>query len=309
MNQSTVHPDNTRIGWIGTGVMGRSMCSHLLKAGYRVAAYNRSSGKVDSLVELGAIRCSTPAEVALQSDVVFSIVGYPKDVRQVILGSDGVLDSLAPGSILVDMTTSQPSLAIEIDAVARGRGIHAMDAPVSGGDVGAREARLSIMVGGEEAIFERLMPIWQLLGTTHVYQGPAGAGHHTKMVNQILIAASMIGLSEALLYAQQSGLDPLRVLQSVSAGAAGSWSLSNLTPRVLRGDFQPGFFVDHFVKDLGIALEEAKRFQLELPGTALAERLYQQLQSMGHGQKGTQSIVFALAERNHIAWNPEPKTK
>ncbi len=297
-----VTPDTTRLGWIGTGVMGRSMCSHLLKAGYQLSIYNRSAAKTEELIRAGAVGCTSPAEVAKQSDVVFSMVGYPTDVEQVLLGEDGVLSGLRAGGVIVDMTTSKPGLAARIAELAAAKGVHALDAPVSGGDIGAREARLSIMVGGEEEVFQALMPVWQLLGTTHVYHGPAGCGQHTKVVNQILIAASMVGLCEALLYAKQSGLDPERVLKSVSSGAAGSWSLSNLTPRILKGDFNPGFFVDHIVKDLRIALEEADRLGLKLEGLEHARKLYQYLQSMDRGQSGTQALILALAKINGVAW-------
>jgi 3-hydroxyisobutyrate dehydrogenase len=289
-----IHPESTRLGWIGTGVMGRSMCSHLLKAGYSLAVYNRSSEKTDSLVQLGARRCETPAQVAEHSDIVFSMVGYPSDVEQVLLGEHGALKGLRSQGILVDMTTSRPALAEAVYEAAKKSGCYSLDAPVSGGDIGAREARLSIMVGGDREVFESLEPLWKLMGKTYVYQGPAGCGQHTKMVNQILIASSMVGLCEALLYATQSGLNPQTVLESVSSGAAGSWSLSNLTPRILKEDYSPGFFVDHFVKDLGIVLEEAARMQVKLPGVELAIDLYRKLQGMGHGSSGTQALWLAI---------------
>ena len=273
-----------------------------MKAGYQLSIYNRSAAKTEELIRAGAVGCTSPAEVAKQSDVVFSMVGYPTDVEQVLLGEDGVLSGLRAGGVIVDMTTSKPGLAARIAELAAAKGVHALDAPVSGGDIGAREARLSIMVGGEEEVFQALMPVWQLLGTTHVYHGPAGCGQHTKVVNQILIAASMVGLCEALLYAKQSGLDPERVLKSVSSGAAGSWSLSNLTPRILKGDFNPGFFVDHIVKDLGIALEESDRLGLKLEGLEHARKHYQYLQSMDRGQSGTQALILALAKINGVAW-------
>ncbi|XZE32581.1 NAD(P)-dependent oxidoreductase [Pirellulaceae bacterium SH501] len=289
-----IHPESTRLGWIGTGVMGRSMCTHLLKAGYSLAVYNRSSEKTDSLVQLGARRCETPAQVAEHSDIVFSMVGYPSDVEEVLLGEHGALKGLRSGGVVVDMTTSRPTLAETVYDAARKSGCHALDAPVSGGDIGAREARLSIMVGGDREVFESLEPLWKLMGKTYVYQGPAGCGQHTKMVNQILIASSMVGLCEALLYATRSGLNPQTVLESVSSGAAGSWSLSNLTPRILKEDYSPGFFVDHFVKDLGIVLEEAARMQVKLPGVELATDLYRNLQGMGHGSSGTQALWLAI---------------
>lgn len=289
-----VAPETTRIGWIGTGVMGRSMCSHLIKAGYKAAVYNRTAAKTKELASLGAAVCFSPREVAERSDIVFTMVGFPSDVEQVILGADGVLEGLRPGTVLVDMTTSRPSLAQQIYSVASNKGVAALDAPVSGGDIGAREARLSIMVGGDRFIFEALEPLWALMGKTFIYQGPAGAGQHTKMVNQILIASSMVGLCESLLYATRSGLNPESVLGSVSSGAAGSWSLSNLAPRILKDDFSPGFFVDHFVKDLGIVLEEATKLGISLPGVELAKSLYAELQSAGHGDKGTQALWLVV---------------
>lgn len=292
----TVAPGKTRLGWIGTGVMGRSMCSHLLRAGYSVSIYNRSASKTKELVDLGAVLCNTPRDVASQSDVVFSMVGFPVDVEEVILGKSGVLDGLGPGTVLVDMTTSRPSLAQQIYAEASRRGVAALDAPVSGGDIGAREARLSIMVGGDRFIFDALVPLWTLMGKTFVFQGPAGCGQHTKMVNQILIASSMVGLCESLLYATRSGLNPETVLSSVSTGAAGSWSLSNLAPRILKEDYSPGFFVNHFVKDLQIVLEEAVRMNIDLPGVSLAKRLYEQLKSLGHGDKGTQALWLVVRQ-------------
>jgi 3-hydroxyisobutyrate dehydrogenase len=289
--------------------MGRSLCFHLLKAGYRLSVFNRSQAKTSDLANSGAEVCSSPAEVASQSDVVFTMVGYPSDVEEVILGSEGVLSSLAPGSIVVDMTTSRPGLARSIAERAAERGIVALDAPVSGGDIGAREARLSIMVGGDLAAFEALMPIWKIFGTTFVLHGPPGSGQHAKMVNQILIAAGMVGLCEAMLYAQQSGLNPESVLKSVSMGAAGSWSLTNLTPRMLRNDFAPGFFVNHIVKDLGIAIEESTAMGLELPGLAYAKKVYEYLQSMNRGDSGTQALILAIAKLNGIDWRPAPVPK
>jgi 3-hydroxyisobutyrate dehydrogenase len=272
------------------------MCSHLLRAGYSVSIYNRSASKTKELVDLGAVLCDTPRDVASQSDIVFSMVGFPVDVEEVILGKSGVLEGLGPGTVLVDMTTSRPSLAQQIYAEASRRGVAALDAPVSGGDIGAREARLSIMVGGDRFIFDALMPLWTLMGKTFVFQGPAGSGQHTKMVNQILIASSMVGLCESLLYATRSGLNPETVLCSVSTGAAGSWSLSNLAPRILKEDYSPGFFVNHFVKDLEIVLEEAVRMNIDLPGVSLAKRLYEQLKSLGHGDKGTQALWLVVRQ-------------
>lgn len=298
-----VTPGKTRLGWIGTGVMGASMCGHLMDAGYAMTVHTRSRDKAAGLIERGAVWAETPADVARESDVVFAIVGYPEDVREVFLGEAGLVPHAKPGSILVDMTTSQPKLAVEIAERAAERQLHAIDAPVSGGDVGAREARLSIMIGGDEAAVNAVRPLFACMGKTIVHQGAAGAGQHTKMVNQTLIASGMIGVCEALLYAYRAGLDVERVLQSVSSGAAGSWSLSNLAPRMLSGDFEPGFFVEHFIKDMGIALDEASRLQLALPGLALAKQLYEALRAQGHERSGTQALLLALAQLNGVDWD------
>ena len=299
-------PQKTRIGWIGTGVMGSSMCGHLVAAGYRASVYNRSAEKAKPLVEKGAKLLDSPRAIAEASDVVFTIVGYPKDVREVTFGENGTLKGARPGTILVDMTTSEPALAIEIDQAARAKGVHAVDAPVSGGDVGAREARLSIMIGGDKQIVDALQPLFEKMGKTIVHQGPAGAGQHTKAVNQVLIAANMIGVCEALLYAFKAGLDLNVVLQSVSSGAAGSWSLSNLAPRAIAGNFEPGFFVEHFLKDMGIALAEARQMKLSLPGLALAEQLYRAVEAQGCARKGTQALLLALAKLSAIDWSARP---
>jgi 3-hydroxyisobutyrate dehydrogenase len=292
----------TRIGWIGTGVMGVSMCGHLIRQDFAVTVNNRTRSKADALLELGATWADSPRGVAQQSDVIFTMVGFPDDVRQVILGPDGVLAGCEPGNLIVDMTTSEPSLAKEIAQLAGEQGVYSVDAPVSGGDVGAREARLSIMIGGERAAVQALMPCFQALGTTVVHQGGPGAGQHTKMVNQTLIASNMIGVCEALLYAYRAGLDLDGVLQSVASGAAGSWSLSNLGPRIILGDFAPGFYVDHFIKDMGIALQEARRMGLSLPGLALAEQLYLAVQAQGLGQQGTHALQLALARLSGMDW-------
>jgi 3-hydroxyisobutyrate dehydrogenase len=266
--------------------MGQSMCSHLIAKGFAVTVYNRSRNKAQPLIDRGAAWGATPRQVAQQSDVVFAIVGFPRDVREVFLGADGALAGSRPGTILVDMTTSEPSLAVEIYNAAKSKGVHAIDAPVSGGDVGAREARLSIMIGGDREVVEALQPCWEAMGKTIIHQGGPGAGQHTKMVNQTLIASNMIGVCEALLYAYKAGLDLPTVLQSVAPGAAGSWSLSNLGPRIIANNFDPGFFVEHFIKDMGIALDEANRMGLCLPGLALAKQLYVSLQAQGHGRDG-----------------------
>ena len=297
-----ISPGTTRIGWIGTGVMGTSMCSHLIEKGFSATVYNRTQDKAKRLLDQGAQWAAGPREVAQVSDVVFSIVGFPADVRQVILGENGALAGCQSGNVLVDMTTSDPSLAIEIAEAAAAKGVHSVDAPVSGGDVGAREARLSIMIGGENEVVGALQPCWEAMGKTIVHQGGPGAGQHTKMVNQTLIATGMIGVCEALLYAHMAGLDLPRVMESVASGAAGSWSLSNLGPRIIDGNFDPGFFVEHFIKDMGIALAEAKRMRLSLPGLALAHQLYIALQAQGHGRDGTHALELALASLSGIDW-------
>lgn len=302
MSVAKIVPGVTRLGWIGTGVMGQSMCSHLVSQGFSLTVYNRSRTKAQALLERGATWGNSPRQVAQQSDVVFAIVGFPRDVREVFLGEDGALAGAKPGSVLVDMTTSEPSLAVEIYEAAKAKGVYAVDAPVSGGDVGAKEARLSIMVGGDREAVEALQPCFEALGKTIIHQGGPGAGQHTKMVNQTLIAANMIGVCEALLYAYKAGLDLPTVLQSVAPGAAGSWSLSNLGPRVIANNFEPGFFVEHFIKDMGIALTEANRMGLALPGLALAKQLYVALQAQGHGRDGTQALLLALAQMSGIDW-------
>lgn len=298
-----IEPGKTRIGWIGVGVMGAPMCGHLLARGFATTIYNRTRDKAEPLLARGAAWADTPRDVARASDVIFSIVGYPRDVRAVILGTDGALAGCQPGNVLVDMTTSEPSLAVEIAAAADARGVHSIDAPVSGGDVGAREARLSIMIGGDAAVVEALRPCWEALGKTFIRQGGPGAGQHTKLVNQTLIAGNMVGVCEALLYAYRAGLDLNRVLESVASGAAGSWSLANLGPRIIANDFAPGFFVEHFIKDLGIALDESRRMGLALPGLALANQLYLAVQAQGHGRRGTQALQLALASLGGIDWS------
>jgi 3-hydroxyisobutyrate dehydrogenase len=295
-----VSEQRIRVGWIGSGVMGAAMCGHLLAAGHPVTVFNRTRGRAQALIDGGAEWADSPAAVAAAADVVFTIVGFPTDVRQVVLGEDGALAGARAGSVLVDMTTSEPSLAREIHEAAAAKGVDALDAPVSGGDIGARNATLVVMVGGGEAAFERVRPLLEKLGQTIVLEGAPGAGQHTKMVNQIAIASGMIGVCEALLYAHRAGLDVGRVLETISGGAAGSWSLTNSAPRVLRGDFAPGFKVDHFVKDLGIALAEAARMRLALPGLALAQQLYVAVQAQGHGQLGTHALVKALASLSAV---------
>jgi 3-hydroxyisobutyrate dehydrogenase len=300
MALSKAQPGQTRVGWIGTGVMGLSMCGHLMSKGYRATVYNRTKDKAKPLLDQGAIWAATPRTVAEQSDVIFAIVGFPKDVREVFLGADGALAGCRPGCILVDMTTSEPSLAVEIYEAARKKNVASIDAPVSGGDVGAKNATLSIMVGGDADAVEAVRPLFDCMGKTVIHQGPAGAGQHTKMVNQILVASGMIGVCEAMLYAYQSGLDPTTVLQSVTTGAATSWALQNLGPRIIARNFEPGFYVEHFIKDMGIALNEAQRMGIALPGLALVHQLYIALKAQGYGRKGTQALMLALEHISNV---------
>jgi 3-hydroxyisobutyrate dehydrogenase len=291
-----VEPGKTRVGWIGTGVMGLSMCRHILAKGYSTTVYNRTKDKAQALLAAGATWADSPKALAERSDVVFAIVGFPKDVREVFLGANGALAGSRANTVLVDMTTSEPSLAREIHEAAKNKGVYSLDAPVSGGDVGAKNAALSIMVGGESPVLEAVMPLLECMGKTIVHQGPAGAGQHTKMVNQILIASNMVGVCEALLYGYKAGLDLKTVLQSVGGGAAASWSLNNLGPRIIDRNFEPGFFVEHFIKDMGIALDEARRMNLALPGLALANQLYVAVQAQGWGRKGTHALMLALEQ-------------
>jgi len=289
-----VQPGTTRVGWIGTGVMGRWMCQHLMAKGYSAAVYNRSVEKTQPLKELGAKVCDSPKAVAEQSDVVFAIVGFPADVRAVFLGENGALAGSKPGTILIDMTTSEPSLAVEIEKAAKAKKCHAIDAPVSGGDLGAKNAALSIMIGGDKDVVDAVQTLFECMGKTIVHQGPAGAGQHTKMVNQILISSTMVALCEGLLYAYKSGLDIETVLKSVSVGAAGSKCLDLYAPRLLQRNFEPGFYVEHFIKDMGIALAEAEKMNLSLPGLALAKQLYEAVRAQGYGRKGTQALLLAM---------------
>ena len=302
MGVLAIKPGVTRIGWIGTGVMGSSMCGHLMAAGFSLTVFNRTHEKAERLVHRGAHWAETPKAVAETSDVIFTMVGYPADVRDVTLGPDGILAGCRPGNVIVDMTTSEPSLAIEIAEAAAAVGVRSLDAPVSGGDLGAREAKLSIMIGGDRDVAEALRPCWDVLGTTVVHQGGHGAGQHTKLVNQVVIAGTMVGVCEALLYAYRAGLDLNTVMKSISSGAASSWSLVNLGERIINNHFEPGFFVEHFIKDMGIALEESKRMGLALPGLALVHQLYLSLAAHGHGRSGTQALELALASLSAIDW-------
>ena len=285
---------STTIGWIGTGVMGRSMLLKLQEAGYPAVVYTRTPSKAEANLAKGAQWKSSPAEVAEVADIIFTIVGFPQDVREVYFGEKGILQAVKAGSILVDMTTTEPSLAQAIFESAKKKGVSSIDAPVSGGDVGAQKGTLSIMVGGETDAVQTVMPLFQLMGKNIVHQGPAGAGQHTKMCNQITIAGTMIGVCECLLYAYKAGLDLPTMLQSISGGAAACWTLDNLAPRVVKRNFDPGFYVEHFIKDMGIALDEANRMGLSMPGLSLVKQLYEAVQAQGHGKLGTQALMLGL---------------
>lgn len=285
-----------RIGWIGTGVMGLSMCGHVMARGYSVSVFNRTKEKALPLLGRGAVWADSPREVMEKSDVVFTMLGFPQDVQEVYLGKTGIIDAARRGVIFVDMTTTKPSLAVQIHRAAGQRGAYAVDAPVSGGDTGARNATLSIMIGGDREVVEAVRPILETMGKNLVYQGTAGSGQHAKMCNQIVIAGTMIGVCEGLLYGLRAGLDMTAMLSSIRGGAAGCWSLDNLAPRILQRDFSPGFFVEHFIKDMGIALEEAARMGLFLPGLALVHQLYLAVRSQGHGKSGTQALILALEQ-------------
>ncbi|EAF4613853.1 NAD(P)-dependent oxidoreductase [Listeria monocytogenes] len=280
-----------KIGFVGTGVMGSSMAGHLLEAGYEVLVYTRTKTKAEDLLEKGALWIKTPGELANKADILISMIGYPKDVEELYLGENGFLENLAVGTVAIDMTTSSPALAKKMAEFGREKGIGVLDAPVSGGDIGAKNGTLAIMVGGSEDVFLKVKPIFDILGSSVILQGDAGAGQHTKMVNQIAIASNMIGVTEAIIYAEAAGLNPSSVLDSISGGAAGSWSLANLIPRVLKDDFSPGFFIKHFIKDMGIAISEAKQMGLELPGLTLAEKMYQTLAEQGLSEEGTQALI------------------
>jgi 3-hydroxyisobutyrate dehydrogenase len=289
-----------RIGWIGTGVMGTSMCGHLQAKGYPLTVYSRTKAKTQILVDKGAAWADTPAAVAAASDVIFTIVGLPSDVRSVYLEKDGILQSAARGSITVDMTTTEPSLSREIYELAKSKGVSAIDAPVSGGDVGAKNATLSIMVGGDKDAVEKVMPLLQAMGKNIVYQGGPGNGQHTKMCNQIVLAGTIIGVCESLLYGFKAGLDLNTMLSSITKGAAQCWILDNLAPKMVQRNFDPGFFVEHFEKDLGIALDECKRMGVAMPGLSLVRQFYVALKSQGHGRKGYHALLLVLEQLSAI---------
>lgn len=283
-----------RLGWIGTGVMGLSMCGHLLDGGARVVVHSRTRARSTPLLDRGAAWAESPSAVAQDADLVFSMVGFPADVRDVYFGERGVLSATRAGHVLVDMTTTEPSLAVEIAAAAGGCDASALDAPVSGGDVGARNATLSIMVGGDAGTLTRVRPLLEAMGKTIVHEGGPGTGQHTKMCNQIVIAGTMIGVCESLVYGARAGLDLHTMLETIRGGAAACWTLDNLAPRIVKGNFDPGFYVEHFIKDMSIALDEAARMQLALPGLALVRQLYLATAAQGHARSGTHALYLAL---------------
>lgn len=287
--------DQATIGFIGMGVMGKSMAANLHKAGFPINIYTRTKEKAASLIENGAIWKESIAAIAQSSDIIITMVGYPSDVEDVYFGANGLLENAKEGAYLIDMTTSKPALAIRINQEATKRKLHALDAPVSGGDVGAQNGTLAIMVGGEQAAFNKMKPVLDVMGENILLQGSAGAGHHTKLSNQITIASNMIGVCEAISYAKKAGLNPERVLDSIATGAAGSWSLSNLAPRMLKGDNAPGFFVKHFIKDMTIAIESAQELGLETPGLSLSLKLYRELAEKGEADSGTQALIKLFA--------------
>lgn len=288
------------IGWIGTGLMGEPMAKHLVSAGYTLNIYNRTRSKVEELLRLGCNWCNSPAEVTSNSDIVFTMISLPKDVEDVYFRTNGIFKSLKPGMILIDMTTTKPSLSIRIFDEAKRLGASSIDAPVSGGEVGAINGSLSIMIGGEEHIAAQLKPLFEILGQNIIYQGKAGAGQHTKMCNQIAIAGTMIGVCESLVYGVKAGLDLNAVISSISKGAAACWTLNVLAPKIIEKDFAPGFMVNHFVKDLGIALEEAELMQLSLPGLALAKQLYLSLIANKKEEFGTQALYMVIAKMSNL---------
>ncbi len=290
----------TRVGWIGTGVMGLSLCGHIIAKGYSATVFNRTKQKAQPILEKGAAWAESPREVTEKSDIIFTMLGFPPDVREVYFGKDGILEAARPGVVLVDMTTTEPGLAREIYDAAKKRGAFAVDAPVSGGDVGARNAALSIMAGGDREVAEAIKPILETMGKNIIHQGPAGSGQHTKMCNQIVIAGTMIGVCESLLYGLRAGLDLQTMLNSIQPGAARCWTLENLAPRILQRDFSPGFFVEHFIKDMGIALKEAAQMGISLPGLALVHQLYIAVKAQGHGKSGTQALMLALEQMSRI---------
>lgn len=287
-----------RIGWIGTGVMGVPICERLLQAGYHLTVFSRTRQKAQPLLDHGAHWSDSPKELVEHSDVVCTMVGFPQDVRALYLGSEGIFKYAHEGKLFVDLTTSEPALAQELARLAREKGAVILDAPVSGGEIGAKKGTLAMMVGGDVGVFERLTPFFTVFTQSLVHHGDSGAGQHAKMCNQITIAGTMIGVCEALVYARQAGLDAEKLLCSIRVGAAGCWTLDHLAPRMLKRDFSAGFFVEHFIKDMGMALDEAKRMGVLLPGLALVRKLYLSTKELGHGRSGTQALLLALEKHS-----------
>ncbi len=279
------------LGFIGLGIMGSAMAGHLCKAGYKMHVHTRTRNKrVKALIEMGAVWEDSIAGLARKSRIIISMVGFPRDVRQVYYGSAGILENAGKGTIAIDMTTSDPALARDLYLAGKEMGISVLDAPVSGGEIGARNASLSIMAGGDQETFEKVKPLLEIMGSNIVFQGEAGAGQHTKMANQIAISSGMMAVCEALAYAEKAGLEAERVLAAISQGAADSWSLRNLGPKIIRQDPEPGFFIKHFIKDMTIALEASRKMGLDTPGLSLTLDLYQKLAEQGLGEKGTQAL-------------------
>ncbi|MFP7478606.1 NAD(P)-dependent oxidoreductase [Terribacillus saccharophilus] len=286
-----------KVGFIGTGVMGKSMGRNLMQAGFELAVYTRTKAKAEELIDAGAVWHDTPASLAASVDAVITMVGYPSDVREVYFGENGIIHHANPGTYVIDMTTSKPALAEEIYAEAKTKGIFALDAPVSGGDIGAQNGKLAIMVGGEADAFQAVLPVFEAMGENIILQGPAGFGQHTKLINQVTIASNMVGVCEAIAYAEHAGMDPSKVLQSITTGAAGSFSLSNLAPRMIKGDYDPGFYVKHFIKDMKLALEAANEMGMTTPGLELSLSLYERLAENGDEDLGTQALIKLFTKK------------
>ncbi|SEN69116.1 3-hydroxyisobutyrate dehydrogenase [Terribacillus saccharophilus] len=286
-----------KVGFIGTGVMGKSMSRNLMQAGFELAVYTRTKAKAEELIDAGAVWHDTPASLAASVDAVITMVGYPSDVREVYFGENGIIHHARPGTYVIDMTTSKPALAEEIHSEAKDKGIFALDAPVSGGDVGAQNGKLAIMVGGEADAFQAVLPVFEAMGENIILQGPAGFGQHTKLINQVTIASNMVGVCEAIAYAEHAGMDPSKVLQSITTGAAGSFSLSNLAPRMIKGDYDPGFYVKHFIKDMKLALEAANEMGMTTPGLELSLSLYERLAENGDEDLGTQALIKLFTKK------------
>lgn len=286
-----------KVGFIGTGVMGKSMSRNLMQAGFELAVYTRTKAKAKELIDAGAVWHDTPSSLAASVDAVITMVGYPSDVREVYFGENGIIHHARPGTYVIDMTTSKPALAEEIHSEAKDKDIFALDAPVSGGDVGAQNGKLAIMVGGEADAFQAVLPVFEAMGENIILQGPAGFGQHTKLINQVTIASNMVGVCEAIAYAEHAGMDPSKVLQSITTGAAGSFSLSNLAPRMIKGDYDPGFYVKHFIKDMKLALEAANEMGMTTPGLELSLSLYERLAENGDEDLGTQALIKLFTKK------------